>query len=80
LLWFSKTSVRARPVVFVAPTPTRTTCSTDGSKCRSASSASLPTLVRRRGPDRRSDYTWRGAWNYLRLDPAKRMAHIFVIR
>ena len=25
-------------------------------------------------------YTWRGAWNYLRLDPAERMAHIFVIR
>ena len=25
-------------------------------------------------------YTWRGAWNYIRLDPAERMAHIFVIR
>ena len=25
-------------------------------------------------------YTWRGAWNYVRLDPAERMAHIFVIR
>ena len=24
-------------------------------------------------------YTWRGAWNYVRLDPAERMAHIFVI-
>jgi len=24
-------------------------------------------------------YTWRGAWNYVRLDPADRMAHIFVI-
>ena len=25
-------------------------------------------------------YTWTGAWNYVRLDPAERMAHIFVIR
>jgi starch synthase (maltosyl-transferring) len=25
-------------------------------------------------------YTWRGAWNYVKLDPAERMAHIFVIR
>ena len=25
-------------------------------------------------------YSWRGAWNYVRLDPAERMAHIFVIR
>ncbi|HET9192222.1 MAG TPA: alpha-1,4-glucan--maltose-1-phosphate maltosyltransferase [Vicinamibacterales bacterium] len=25
-------------------------------------------------------YTWRGAWNYVRLDPADRMAHVFVIR
>ena len=24
-------------------------------------------------------YTWRGEWNYVRLDPAVRMAHIFVI-
>jgi starch synthase (maltosyl-transferring) len=24
-------------------------------------------------------YTWRGAWNYVRLDPAVRMAHIFRI-
>ena len=24
-------------------------------------------------------YTWRGAWNYIRLDPAVRMAHIFRI-
>jgi starch synthase (maltosyl-transferring) len=24
-------------------------------------------------------YTWRGAWNYVRLDPADRMAHIMVI-
>jgi len=24
-------------------------------------------------------YTWRGAWNYLRLDPAERVAHVFVI-
>ena len=27
-----------------------------------------------------SRYTWRGAWNYVRLDPAERMAHVFVIR
>jgi starch synthase (maltosyl-transferring) len=27
-----------------------------------------------------SVYIWRGAWNYVRLDPAARMAHIFVIR
>ena len=25
-------------------------------------------------------YTWRGAWNYVRLDPGTRMSHIFVIR
>jgi starch synthase (maltosyl-transferring) len=25
-------------------------------------------------------YQWRGAWNYVRLDPAERMAHVFVIR
>jgi starch synthase (maltosyl-transferring) len=25
-------------------------------------------------------YVWQGAWNYVRLDPAERMAHIFVIR
>ena len=24
-------------------------------------------------------YTWRGRWNYVRLDPAERMAHVFVI-
>jgi starch synthase (maltosyl-transferring) len=27
-----------------------------------------------------SRYTWRGAWNYVKLDPAERMAHIFVVR
>jgi len=25
-------------------------------------------------------YTWRGASNYIRLDPAERMAHIFIVR
>jgi starch synthase (maltosyl-transferring) len=25
-------------------------------------------------------YVWRGAWNYVRLDPAERMAHIFSVR
>ena len=25
-------------------------------------------------------YTWRGAWNYVRLDPAERMAHVFIVR
>ena len=25
-------------------------------------------------------YSWRGAWNYVKLDPVERMAHIFVIR
>jgi starch synthase (maltosyl-transferring) len=25
-------------------------------------------------------YTWRGEWNYVRLDPSERMSHIFVIR
>jgi starch synthase (maltosyl-transferring) len=25
-------------------------------------------------------YTWRGAWNYVRLAPAERMAHVFVVR
>jgi starch synthase (maltosyl-transferring) len=25
-------------------------------------------------------YTWRGAWNYVRLDPAERMAHVLVVR
>ncbi len=25
-------------------------------------------------------YTWHGAWNYVRLDPAERMAHVFVLR
>ena len=25
-------------------------------------------------------YTWSGAWNYVKLDPAERMAHIFVVR
>jgi len=25
-------------------------------------------------------YMWRGAWNYVRLEPAERMAHIFVVR
>jgi starch synthase (maltosyl-transferring) len=24
-------------------------------------------------------YTWRGRWNYVRLDPAERMAHIFIV-
>jgi starch synthase (maltosyl-transferring) len=27
-----------------------------------------------------STYVWRGAWNYVRLDPAERMAHVFVVR
>ena len=25
-------------------------------------------------------YTWRGEWNYVKLDPMERVAHIFVIR
>jgi len=25
-------------------------------------------------------YLWRGEWNYVRLDPAERVAHIFVVR
>jgi starch synthase (maltosyl-transferring) len=25
-------------------------------------------------------YTWRGEWNYVKLDPGERVAHIFVIR
>jgi starch synthase (maltosyl-transferring) len=25
-------------------------------------------------------YTWRGSWNYVRLAPAERMAHVFVVR
>jgi starch synthase (maltosyl-transferring) len=25
-------------------------------------------------------YTWCGSWNYVRLDPAERMAHIFIVR
>jgi len=24
-------------------------------------------------------YSWRGEWNYVRLDPAERVAHIFVV-
>jgi starch synthase (maltosyl-transferring) len=27
-----------------------------------------------------SRYVWRGEWNYVKLDPAERVAHIFVIR
>jgi starch synthase (maltosyl-transferring) len=27
-----------------------------------------------------AQYTWRGAWNYVKLDPTERVAHIFVIR
>jgi starch synthase (maltosyl-transferring) len=27
-----------------------------------------------------SHYTWKGAWNYVRFEPAARMAHIFIIR
>ena len=27
-----------------------------------------------------AQYTWRGRWNYVKLDPAERMAHIFVVR
>jgi len=25
-------------------------------------------------------YTWRGEWNYVRLDPAERVGHLFVVR
>jgi starch synthase (maltosyl-transferring) len=25
-------------------------------------------------------YTWHGDWNYVRLDPAERMAHVFIVR
>ena len=25
-------------------------------------------------------YEWRGAWNYIRLDPRQRMAHVFIVR
>jgi starch synthase (maltosyl-transferring) len=25
-------------------------------------------------------YSWRGGWNYVKLDPAERMAHVFVVR
>jgi starch synthase (maltosyl-transferring) len=24
-------------------------------------------------------YTWRGEWNYVRLDPGYRLAHVFVL-
>ena len=27
-----------------------------------------------------TQYSWRGSWNYVKLDPAERMAHIFVVR
>ena len=27
-----------------------------------------------------SQYTWRGAWNYVRFEPAERMAHMFIVR
>jgi starch synthase (maltosyl-transferring) len=27
-----------------------------------------------------AQYAWRGSWNYVKLDPAERMAHIFVVR
>jgi starch synthase (maltosyl-transferring) len=27
-----------------------------------------------------AQYTWRGAWNYVRLEPSTRVAHVFVIR
>lgn len=27
-----------------------------------------------------TQYSWRSAWNYVRLDPAERMAHIFIVR
>ena len=27
-----------------------------------------------------AQYPWRGGWNYVKLDPAERMAHIFVVR
>jgi starch synthase (maltosyl-transferring) len=27
-----------------------------------------------------AQYTWRDEWNYVKLDPAERMAHIFVVR
>ncbi|HYS24129.1 MAG TPA: hypothetical protein VEP46_00960, partial [Vicinamibacterales bacterium] len=25
-------------------------------------------------------YTWRGEWNFVKLDPSERVAHIFVVR
>ena len=25
-------------------------------------------------------YTWRGEWNFVKLDPSERVAHVFVIR
>ena len=25
-------------------------------------------------------YTWRGEWNYVKLDPSERVAHILVVR
>jgi starch synthase (maltosyl-transferring) len=25
-------------------------------------------------------YMWRGEWNYVKLDPSQRVAHVFVIR
>jgi starch synthase (maltosyl-transferring) len=25
-------------------------------------------------------YVWQGDWNYVKLDPAERVAHVFVIR
>jgi starch synthase (maltosyl-transferring) len=27
-----------------------------------------------------AQYTWRGAWNYVKLEPRERVAHIFVVR
>ena len=91
-LWFSK----ARPervdrfdpagpdwmrACLSSRTRTPDTCSTAASRCRSGSSASgphQPYVVEDLLDDAR--YTWQGEWNYVKLDPAERMAHVFVVR
>jgi starch synthase (maltosyl-transferring) len=89
LLWFSKTSAAAaasvgqadRDVVFVAANTTPSLVQhgwvhvpIDELGIAPDAAYTVEDLLDA------STYEWRGEWNYVRLDPAQRMAHVFIVR
>ena len=79
VLWFSKTS--GSDVVFVAANTTPAHLQHGWVEVPIADlglAPDAPYLVEDLLDS--ATYTWRGAWNYVRLDPSERMAHVFIVR